>query len=214
MTRYLRYGSLAALLLFAACSSNPYKHIATASVHDNSVLTCKPQFTRELYRCVVDGRFLIKKFHLSGILLFKKFEDGSTRAVFQNEMGIAFFDFKWDARDSFSVASIMSQLNKPAVIKTLRTDISLLLMKGLNPAAEQELKWDGRNVSRFPVNSGYAYYTREKGSISLIEYAGKSLITSISLKSDKPATMPESALVKHHKAHFTIDLKKLPQDDN
>ena len=214
MMRYLRYASLALLLLSAACSRNPYKHIETTAVKGSSALSFKPKFTRELYRCVVDGRFLFKKFHLSGVLLFKEFEDGSTRAVFQNEMGIAFFDFKWDAQDSFSVASIMSQLDKPAVVKTLQTDIRLLLMKGLKPADEQQLKVDGRIVSWFPVNAGYGYYTIKKGSISQIDYAGKSLITSISLKSDKPAAMPEAALVKHHKAHFTIDLKKLPKDDN
>lgn len=198
----------AALLVLAACG-HPYKHLQSVSAAQ-SALAYKPKAERALYRCVVDGRFLFKQFHLSGLLLFKSFEDGSTRAVFQNEMGFAFFDFKWDKQDSFSVVSIMEQMNKPAVIKTLQRDMELVLMKGLSPKDEAQYIRNGDTLSRFPLGKGAAWYQLHDGSIRLIDYIGKSRVTTIDLPGETPkAELPETIHIRHHKAHFTIDLKKL-----
>ncbi len=204
----LRFVSVAALLLLSC--GHPYKHLQ-AVPNDESVLRFKPKIERELYRCVVDGRFLFKKFHLSGILLFKSFEDGSTRAVFQNELGFAFFDFKWNGQDSFSVASVINQLNKPAVIKTLRRDMELVLMKGLSAKDEEHYKLECDTVSHFPIGEkGAAWYRLQNGRVRLIDYVGKSRITTIDLQgSGVKNALPDAVHIKHHKAHFTIDLKKL-----
>ena len=173
----------------------------------------KPAFAKELYRCVVDGRLLFKKFHLSGLLLFKTFEDGSTRAVFQNEMGISFFDFKWDAQDSFRVVSIMPQLDKPALVKTLRKDMNLILMKDLNERTEQTFSHPGGTYHRFTLDKGVAYYIVEAGALKRIENAGKQKVITITV-GPKPAlkAMPGTLFFLHHKAHFTIDLKKITED--
>src|SRR5207244_652148 len=89
---------------------------------------------------------------------FKNFEDSSTRVVFQNEMGFAFFDFSWDKADSFSVKSILPQLDKPAVVRTLRKDIELLLMKGIDSRQQQTYAKDSFLWYRYPLVNGYAYY--------------------------------------------------------
>ncbi len=210
----LRFVSIAAAALLLLSCGHPYKHLRAIS-NGESVLRYKPKIERELYRCVVDGRFLLRKFHLSGILLFKSFEDGSTRAVFQNELGFAFFDFKWNVQDSFSVASIIEQLNKPAVIKTLQRDMELTLMKGLSANDEQYYKLDGDTVSRFPIGEkGAAWYRLQNGRVRLIDYVGKSRITTIDLQgSGVKNALPDVVHIKHHKAHFTIDLKKLNTAD-
>jgi hypothetical protein len=175
----------------------------------------KPKISRELYRCVVDGRFLFKRFHLSGILFFKQMDDGSTRAVFQNELGVAFFDFAWDTQDSFSVKSIMDALDRPAVVSTLRTDLNLLLMKGLAQDKESMIVYEGDTLSAFPVNSGTAWYRRTTGRLSGIEYWGKrSKVTSIRMAGwSDGQSLPLSVSFVHHKAHFSIELKKLSQDE-
>jgi hypothetical protein len=214
MTRCLRFASLVALTALSACSRNPYKGLATHPAQSQSVLALRPQVSRELYRCVVDGRFLLKRFHLSGILFFKRFADGSTRAVFQNELGIPFFDFRWDEQDSFSVVSIMPQLNKPAIIKTLRTDFDLLLMNGLSAGDEAVLIAGNDTLSRFPVNNGFAYYKVAGGRLRRIGYVAKSPVTTVDLESyTKPFELPGSIIFTHHKAGFGITLKKLSQDE-
>lgn len=214
MMRYLRCASHSALLLLLLAScGHPYKKLQSISF-THSVLDHKPIISRELYRCVVDGRFLFKKFHLSGILLFKTFEDGSTRAMFQNEMGFAFFDFKWDAQDSFSVSSIMEQLNKPAVVKTLQRDIELVLMKDLDPKQEIHYQSGSDTLARFPVGNGAAWYKLQNGSLRLIDYVGKSKITTIDLQGGAARnTLPATIFIRHHKANFTIDLKKIISSD-
>jgi hypothetical protein len=214
MMRFSKCASIAAILLIVASScGHPYKHLQSVA-SGQSVLAYKPRIERELYRCVVDGRFLFKKFHLSGILLFKTFEDSSTRAVFQNEMGFAFFNFKWDAQDSFSVTSIIDQLNKPAVIKTLQRDIELVLMKGLFPGDEVHYLSATDTLSRFPVGTGAAWYKLGNKQLRLIDYVGKSKITTIDLQeTEKKGTLPNTIFIKHHKANFTIDLKKIQSAD-
>ena len=212
MMRCLKYASLSLVLLVAACGSNPYRQLQASAAHE-SALRYKPKVTKELYRCVVDGRVILKKFHLSGLLLFKTFENGSTRAVFQNEMGFSFFDFKWDARDSFQVVSIIPQLDKPALVKVLAKDMNLLLMKNLDPATERQFTNGQETYSRFSLEKGYAYYISQQQALQRIENAGKTKVTTITFTGKKDAaTLPETILFKHHKAHFTIDLKKIVPD--
>ncbi len=211
MMRSLKLVSLICLLALTACNSN-YSHLRSGG-SSVSAMRFKPVFTKELYRCVVDGKVLLKKFHLSGLLLFKTFDDGSTRAVFQNELGISFFDFKWDAADHFEVVSILPQLDKPALVKTLRKDMNLLLMKRLNTFSEKAFNKNDESYSQFTLGKGVVYYISKEGQLQRIENAGKSKVITISVGPKTTAqSMPDSVFFRHHKAHFTIDLKKIAQD--
>lgn len=104
MKQFLGLNSLL-LLFFASCAS-PYKGFKPSSSGNKTANQYKPQFSKEVYRCTVNGRVLFKKFHLSGILLLKEMKNGTVRAIFQNEMGFTFFDFEWDHQDSFKVTAL------------------------------------------------------------------------------------------------------------
>ena len=213
MMRFSKYASIVLVLLCAACS-NPYKHLQQQTTATQpSAFRYQPTFSKELYRCVVDGRFLFKKFHLSGLLFFKTFDDSSTRAVFQNEMGFTFFDFKWDARDAFQVVSIIPQLDKPALVKILEKDMNLVLMKGLHRTTEVSFTKDDELFQRFTLDKGYAYYISREDSLERIENAGNSKVITITMSGNRETgKLPEQLFFQHHKAHFTIQLKKLIQD--
>src|SRR5688572_2498070 len=127
MKHFLRLSSL--LLIFAASCTTPYKGLQQQPL-TSSVYRFQPECDRVLYRCIVDGRFIFKKFHLSGVLFFKQLENGTKRAIFQNEMGIAFFDMEWDSTGNFKVKQVIPQLDKEAVIKTLQKDLEMLMMTG------------------------------------------------------------------------------------
>jgi len=234
MRHYLKSGSLLAILCFLAACASPYRALKPAVRKTQTALWSRPVFTKELYRCMVDGRFLLKRFHLSGLLLFRQLPDSSTRVVFQNEMGFSFFDFAWDRHDSFSVKQIIPQLDKPAVIRTLEKDIRLLLMKGLEASGEQYFERGGEIYHRFSAGKGYAWYIEKEGQLARIEYAGRRKITTITpvwappspASSDSLALrdhqsvvvlktfkgMPDSVLFRHHRAHFTIRLHKIRED--
>lgn len=214
MMRCSKYASLVLLVLLAACG-NPYKHLQATGAKQPSALRFKPEIRKEVYRCIVDGRVVFKKFHLSGILLFKTFEDGSTRAVFQNEMGFSFFDFKWNDKDSFEVVSIMPQLDKPALIKLLKKDMNLVLLKNLDAATEKTFRQDNEIYNRFTLEKGYAYYITQQDQLKRIENTGKRKVITIQLNDKRnERTLPETMLFKHHKAHFTIDLKKIVPEEH
>lgn len=199
------------LVLFtglAACF-NPYRKLVSAQT-SYPAMKFKPEFDKVLYRCVVDGRVVIKKFHLSGLLFFKKLGDGSTRAIFQNEMGFTFFDFEWNQADSFKVNQIIPQLDKPALIKTLQKDMNLLLMKNLPASSEKVFTMDNETYHRFDLEKGVVFYITRQEKLDRIENAGKSKVTTITLSGkDTDKAMPASVLFNHHKANFTIRLTKI-----
>lgn len=209
MKRCLKSVSCILLLLSWAACSKPYRRLQQSPGPVVSAMRFKPVFSKQVYRCIVDGKILFKKFHLSGLLLFKTFEDGSTRAVFQNEMGFSFFDFRWNDKDSFEVVSIMPRLDKPALIKLLKKDMNLLLMKQLDTATETMLQQGDETYNRFSLEKGYAYYISQQGMLQRVENAGKNKVISITMTPKKGQQMPASLLFKHHKAHFTIDLKEI-----
>jgi len=210
MMRYLKLSSILLLLLAAACS-NPYKKLQLTEKSGRTAFAYKPQFNKELYRCVVDGKVLFKKFHLSGVLFFKNMPDKGTRVVFQNEMGFAFFDFEWSANDVFAVKQIIPQLNKPAVVKTLRKDLELLLLRNLDKTTETTFTDGTYTYERFTLQKGYAYYIENGKQLLRIENAGKKKVMSINLDGNaRKTTLTDSIFIKHYKAHFTIDLKKIP----
>ncbi len=228
MMRCLRFARIPLLLLlvaaFGSCSKAHYGSLKADPDDTGRLLpgTFSPE--RSLYRCSVDGRFLFKRFHLSGLLLFKALEDSSTRVVFANESGLTFFDFGWSGRDSFYVVRIIPQLDRRPVIKTLRKDLELILYKGLDRATEQSFKntseanccgYAGNRRTerwhRFRLEKGYVYYVQVDSLLRRIETTnGSRPVTTIALAA-RPDTdlLSDSISVVHHRAHFTITAKKL-----
>jgi hypothetical protein len=210
MRAFLKLSSIL-LLTLTACKAPYYSRLVQQNSTAATVSQYKPEFDKQLYRCIVDGRAVFKKFHLSGVLFFKKLDDGSTRAVFQNEMGFTFFDFEWDRNDSFKVNNIIPQLDKPAVIRTLSKDLNLLLMKRLNVASELAFRGDKDIYHRFTLEKGYAYYIENSARLVRIDNTGKkTLVTRIELRGNQgPHELADSILFRHLKANFTIELNKI-----
>lgn len=206
---YLKLSSLSLFLFLVSCSA-PYKNLQQDNSITSSALKYKPEFNKELFRCVVNGRVVFKKFHLSGLLFFKHMDDSTTRVVFQNEMGFTFFDFEWDKNDVFKVNKIIPQLDKVALIKTLEKDMNLLLMKNLDRSTEKKFVDNDETYYRFDLEKGVAYYITQNDKLVRIENAGKSKVITIKLTGkEKNAEFPTKVFFNHHKAHFTIELDKI-----
>lgn len=216
MRFYLKLSSV--LLILAASCGNPYKGLKQLPDKDKTAMVYKPSFQKEVYRCVVNGRFLLRKFHLSGILFFKEMKNGTVHAIFQNEMGFSFFDFEWNKEGEFKVNSVIPQLDKPAIIKTLKKDFNLLIMNELNVNSEKIYKRNRGTAIYycFSLGDGVAYYIEDKGQLVTIENAGKrKKVTTIELKGKHSnKAMPDSVLFRHHKANFTIGLHKMTDHVN
>lgn len=215
--RYLRYISL--LFILASCGTpKPFSQAQPATTAASTSIF-QPTFSRELYRCEVNGKFLFKQFHLSGLLLLRHFDDSTTRVVFQNEMGITYFDFGWNAEDSFQVFHIIDKMNKPALIRTLQKDFEIILGKNIGQTTQTLTTKNNDVLSRHAFYQGYLYYYRSENhpqEIYQIDYGtDKRTLVRFGLmppiRLTKPE-LPDSVAIKHYKAGFTIQLHQLKQN--
>lgn len=179
----------------------------------------RPKVERALYRCNVTGQVLLKKFRISGLLYLVQTEQQETHIIFQNEMGLNYFHFIWNQQDSFNIASIMTQMNKPALIKTLKKDFEMLLLHIPRSAPESFYdRTDHSTVMRVPIDGGfvdYAYNGSEKTWAGATLVDDRRVITEIQFT--QPAawqTLPDTLQIRHRAAGFTINLKKLNTDDD
>ncbi len=215
MRTLLKLNSLILLLLLASCANSPYRHLTEQKGVALSALEYRPILSKSIYRCIVNGNVIFKKYHLSGILLFKKMENGTVRAVFQNEVGLTFFDFEW-GDEGFKVNSIINKLNKQAIINILRRDFEMLLLLDLDKKFEKMYSDNrGKSVYNcFTIVGGSICYVFDDQILNRVEHIGKkSMITQLTVtgKSDKQS-MPKSAYFDHKRANFTIQLTQINND--
>ncbi len=218
--RYFLFVSIVVLVI--GCAPRPYKDLKRQGNNSSLLLpatTYTPKFEKVLYSCNVKGRTpLGKRFSLSGLLFFKQFEDGSERVVFQNQMGITYFDFGWDQSGGFSVHQIIAQMDKPALIKTLKKDIELLLFKNLSPVSSGVFTdVAGKEYLRFELKEkGFVYYVFEKGNVVGIENADDKRKVVVMVLNDAKGsdTFAQNISMKHLRAHFTIELNRIQEENN
>lgn len=221
----MRYFLFVSILLgsLSACSPRPYRGLQRQQQQALDAGKLKPVFDKVLYRGVIDGKKWLKKFHFSGLLYIRNFPDSSTRVVFQGEMGATFFDFGWDARDSFTVFQIMPQMDKQPLIRLLRKDFELLLVKGAvrgNSEAVYKAQESQEWYTRFPLSRGFVQYISPGPQpvfhdLLRIENADdKRKVIIMQLKQDTGSTvMPAHIFIRHLRAGFSIDLKKIEQKE-
>lgn len=169
----------------------------------------KPFFGSALYRTEVD---VIGK-HLGGLLIIKMMPDSGTRLVFTSEMGLTFFDFGFSKDGQFTVYRIIHQMDKKAVIKTLRKDFELILWEHTD-ASHMRTLTDGRNrYYGFPQEKGINYYITDSACTRLLR-AEKSSNRKPFVVAQWPGFKggtPDSVVISHTQFSFTIALKRLPQ---
>lgn len=203
--RYLLYGSI---FLFISCSS-AYKNLQRTEADALRVSKFKPEFTTALYNTKVD---VVGK-HLSGLLIIKTMSDSSIRIVFSNEAGFKFFDFGFEKND-FKVYYILSQMDKKAVIKTLRKDFELVLMRHLDAKGAYTAKENEMLYHVFPDGKDIYYYVTDTNCDSLIRMERgskrKKVVEAIAWKGAD--AMTDTIGIKHHNFNFDIQLKRLPKD--
>ena len=165
----------------------------------------KPAFTVALYNTQVD----VVGNHLSGLLIIKKMPDSSTRMVFSNEIGFKFFDFEFSADGKFKVYSVIKQMNKRSVLKTLRKDFELILMDHLeNVSIRTE---NGLLCYVVPQTKGYNYYITDSLGNKLIrlERASKTKTVVEAIMENYIKGMPDTIAISHKTFNFTIGLKRI-----
>lgn len=173
------------------------------------VRSFQPVFTTALYNAQVN----VTGKHLSGILIIKTMPDSSTRMVFSNEAGFKFFDFGFDKK-GFKVYYIVSQMNKKPVIKTLRKDFELVLMKHIHAASYYAMKEESEYYYVFPDGKDHYYYVTDSACSRLIRMergSKKKKVVEAVMETGKDG-MPDTIGIRHNNFSFDIGLKRLEHD--
>jgi hypothetical protein len=187
--------------------SPAYKQMQATTGNISGLNKFKPVFTVALYNTQVE----VTSHHLSGLLLIKKMPDSTTRMVFSNEIGFKFFDFEFAPGNKFKVYSVIKQMNKKAVLKTLRKDFELILMEQLDSAAVSIHMANGLLYYVFPRSKGYDYYITDIAGDKLIrmERASKRKTVVEAIMQGNTNGIPDTIGISHKTFHFTIGLKRL-----
>lgn len=213
--RYFLFVS--SLLLFASCSRYPQLQPDSKTAQLTRE-TIRPKIEKSLYRCNVAGRVFLKKFQISGIVYLVQSDEQETHVLFQNEMGLSYFHFIWDQQNNFRVVSIIAQMNKPALIKTLKKDFEMILLSISSSGSESFYrKADNSSILRIPLTKGfvdYSYNSTDKTWMGGMLVDKRKVITEINFAAPTAwQTLPDALRIRHRTAGFTIHLKKLNSND-
>jgi hypothetical protein len=199
MIRYLWFISL----LFVACSRN-ITPVQKTKVDGTEFKKFIPQFRSVLYDTHID---VIGK-HLSGLLFIKNLPDNSRHFVFTNEMGLSYFDFAFYKDGDFKVISIIKQMNKKAVIKTLQKDFNLAFMQNLNYSNSYSAN-DTTAHYIFSEKKYVRHYIINKDGKVENATGGSENKTIVTVSYFHVGNVPDSIAIVHQNFNFTIALKQI-----
>ncbi|MEP7107072.1 MAG: hypothetical protein ABI760_03805 [Ferruginibacter sp.] len=194
------------MFILLGCTS-PYKHLQATTGDTRTLHKFKPAFSVALYKAGID----VMGNHLSGLLMIKKMPDSSIRMVFSNEIGFKFFDFEFSTDGGFKVFSIIRQMDKKALIKTLRKDFKLIMMEGIDSANVLIRKSNGLVYYSFRRAEGYYHYITNLSGNELVrlERSSKRKPVTEAIMKSYINGIPDTIGITHKNFNFTIGLKRL-----
>src|SRR5450432_659568 len=198
--------SLSIFMLNASC--NQYRHMQKIQSDESCVQKLKPVFSHVIYKISVD---VLGK-HISGLLLIKYMPDSSTRIVFSNEMGFSFFDFGFLTGNGFKVYQVVPQMNKKALIKTLRKDFELVMFRNMDSSKYYALSDSNLVYHDFPQSNGINYYITDPSCRQLVKMqraSNKKPVMEAFMDKGSPGDSPDSISIRHLNFNYSISLKKV-----
>ena len=204
--RYFLLSSILGIALLATGCRSVYKGLQREDGNAACIRQFSPRFSATLYSTQVN----ILKHHLSGLLFFKQMPDSSTRIVFANEMGFKFFDFEFDRQGNFTRHYLLAKMDKKAVVKTLRQDFALVLLR---PDLQQaHIATDGRyRYTVVPIEKGNNYYITDTACTELVRIEKSSRrkpAVTVWMKHYRNG-VPDTINIRHEHFKFNISLQKV-----
>lgn len=199
-------GLISLIVVLQGCAPSPYNNLTASAASSSCLEKFRPEITSVLYNSHIN---VVGK-HLSGLLIFKKMDDQSTRVVFSNEMGVKFFDFEFK-QDGFKVIYCMDKLNKKPVIRQLRKDIGMLLFHEINILNASVKSNTHENYFGFKNGKETNYYitSQDCNELKRIENANSKKKKIIANLTAYKKGMPDSVYISHENFEFNISLKQI-----
>jgi len=202
--------SFICILLLSSCASE-YKHLQKSSPDVSCSQRVVPRYSGTSW---YDASIDVTGRHMSGLLLMKSMPDSSKRVVFTNEAGITFFDFSFSKDGVFKTITIIKQLNKKPVIRTLSKDFALVLGLPFYGGTFERYTGDENVYYGVRQKKGTAYFITNKDCASLqgLEWGTRrKRIVSVRLPgSGYP--VPDRIELDHHTFSMLINLTRIKKE--
>jgi len=132
-------------------------------------------------------------------------------SVNSSEAGFGFFDFGFSAGDSFRVYNVIPQLNKKAVIKTLRKDFELILFRHMDEKNRFVLLDSANRYYGYAQSKGVNYYVTDStcGQLLKMQRASARKPVMEATMTEDAEKAPDTIYIRHLNFAFTISLKKI-----
>jgi hypothetical protein len=204
----MRYFILSSSLLILFSCNKAYKNLHQTTGDISVLQKFKLTAPVALYNTQVEVKI---GGNLSGLILMKKMPDSSTRVVFASQMGLNFFDFGFNNDGSFKVYSVLKQMNRKPVIKTLRKDFDLILMRGLDSNKVSIRKNDSLIYYIFKQTKGYYTYITNNAGTELVgmEISSKRKPVVKAIMENYVNGIPDTIGISHQNFKFNIGLKRI-----
>jgi len=203
----MRYLLLSSCILILAGCTSVYKNLQPATGDINYIEKFRPDFNVALYKAEVD----VIGHHLSGLLLIKTLPDSSVRMVFTNEVGFKFFDFAFTPDGGFKVYYVVKQMDKKPVIKTLKKDFELVMLRKQDIKTAYLAKDDSSLYYIIKKQKGFFCYVTDKGGDTLkrMEIASPRKPIVQAIMKNYTNGIPDTIGISHKNFSFTIALKRI-----
>jgi hypothetical protein len=205
--RYLLYS---VLCLYCFGCASEYGHLASATPDNACALRIRPNLHTSLYTAGID----VVGNHISGLLFLKHMPDSSWRVVFTNEAGVTFLDMGISPDGTSKVFSVVKQLNRKAVLTTLRKDFELIL--GLPFRSGNYSRFVAGDDVYYGVNQKkeWAYFITSKDCAYLRRLergSSRKRVVSATVSSPGYPT-PERIEITHHTFDMQIKLSRIQRE--
>jgi hypothetical protein len=164
-------------------------------------------FRKGLYKATMD----IGKHHLSGLVYIKKMNDSTFRMLFNNEIGMKFFDLEV-SRLQFIIHSCYSSLDRKELMSVLKYDLRMLffLSRRVNMVRQELTDSTDQNLYKIKSDLGtWRCFVTDEKNISRIESEGKMIRKTRINLNKHPHGNNRQILIMNPTIGLTIHLKMI-----
>jgi hypothetical protein len=203
--RFLLYSAV--VLIISSCRSD-YQGLQNSTSEADCLENFASDFKTTWYAASID----VYGKHMSGLLLVKKFGE-NYRTVFTNESGVTLLDFEIGENGSFEVRKVIKQLDRKAVIKTLRDDFTLMLQLPFKKESGDVFMRADEKYHSVRQKNEIAYFITDKECASLRRLElGSKRKRKVSILVTGNYDQPTSMEITHHTFDMVIKLKKIERE--
>ncbi|HTF21173.1 MAG TPA: hypothetical protein VK658_24020 [Chryseolinea sp.] len=199
-------------LIFALCQcKSDYRALAPVAYDQPCAARTLPRLNpSSLYQASIN----VTGHHLSGLLIIKAMPDSTWRTVFTNEAGVTFVDIGFKKDGSSVVHHAIRQLNRKAVLTTLKKDFALII--GLPFQQVLPSRYTAGDEVYFGVRQKKeSYYFITRKDCASLQRMERGSVRKRVVSIDVPGTSyptPSQLVLQHHTFDMQMKLNRIERE--